>query len=137
MSESVEVAEVAQETTEAAVEEKKPEEATATEAQAVEEVPTVETVEEKKEEEPIMPELSREEFTRIADRFGNDIAVRCMREGKDFSTALTWHVEALETENKSLKEKVSVLSATSSTTGKPVAMCATVKPQAKLFNTGK
>jgi outer membrane biosynthesis protein TonB len=125
MSESVEVAEVAQETTEAAVEEKKPEEA-APEAQAVEEVPAVETEQKPEEQKPV--ELSREEFTRIADRFGNDIAVRCMREGKDFSTALTWHVEALESENKSLKEKVGVLSASSSTTGKPVAMSAAGKP---------
>ena len=125
MSDPVEVAEVAQETTQAAVEEKKPEEA-APEAQAVEEVPAVETEQKPEEQKPV--ELSREEFTRIADRFGNDIAVRCMREGKDFSTALTWHVEALESENKSLKEKVGVLSETSSTTGKPVAMSAAGKP---------
>lgn len=134
MSESVEVAEVAQETTQAAVEEQKPEEA-APEAQAVEEVPAVETEQKQEKQKPV--ELSREEFTRIADRFGNDIAVRCMREGKDFSTALNWHVEALENENKELKAKVSSFMASSSTTGKPVAMSATGKPQAKLFNTGK
>jgi hypothetical protein len=51
-----------------------------------------------------------------------------MREGKDFSTALTWHVEALENENKELKSKVDSFTATSSTTGKPVAMSAAGKP---------
>jgi hypothetical protein len=81
-------------------------------------------------------ELSRGEFTRIADRFGNDIAVRCMREGANFETALSWHVEAIEKENSLLKSQISEFTGTK-TTGKAVAMTATAKPKAKLFNTGK
>jgi hypothetical protein len=91
-------------------------------------VPTVEAqsveTEEEKKEEPIMPELSRGEFTRIADRFGNDIAVRCMREGANFETALNWHVEAIEAKNAELEKHVSELSNSQTTTGKAVKMTA-------------
>lgn len=107
---------------------------------------TVKPEEAKKEKEATPPpvgepeqpkaELSRDEFTRIADRFGNDIAVRCMREGANFETALSWHVEAIEKENAELKKQVSEFTGTK-TTGKAVAMTATPKPKAKLFNTGK
>jgi len=53
--------------------------------------------------------LDRSEFTRIADRFGNDIAVRIVREGGGFDRAMELHVEALETANKILLEQVAEL----------------------------
>lgn len=99
----------------------------------------------KKEEEQPKPEgdteqpkaeLSREEFTRIADKFGNDIAVRCMREGANYETALAWHVEAIEKENAELKKQVSNFT-TAPTAGKAVPMVGAKSAPAKLFNTGK
>lgn len=133
MSESVEVV---AESTEAQATEQQTEqtaEAVATEAQAVE-VQAVETEMTAQEQKPA--ELSREEFTRIADRFGNDIAVRCMREGGTFETALAWHVEAIEKENAELKKQVSSFT-TAPSAGKAVPMVGAKAQPAKLFNTGK
>jgi hypothetical protein len=70
------------------------------------------------------PELSRDEFKKIVTKFGNDIAVRCMLENGTYETALSWHVEAIESENADLKAKVSEFTGSKSTTGKPVAMSA-------------
>lgn len=128
MSESVEVVAQGTETAQA-TEEQKTEEATETEAPAVE-VPAVETV--KKDEDQKPAELSREEFSLIADKFGNDIAVRCMREGKGYDTAFAWHAEALECENEELKKQLSEFTKSNGTTGKPVAMSAQVKKQTLL-----
>jgi len=111
------------------IEEVKPEEMKPVEEVPAEVVPTVEAVsveteEEKKKDEqkPVM--LSRDEFSRIADRFGNDIAVRAMRDGASFETALSWHVESIEAKNAELEKQVSELSNAQTTTGKAVKMTA-------------
>jgi len=67
-------------------------------------------VEEKTEPEEDAQEMSRKEFTRIADRFGNDIAAQIVREGGDFHRAADLHMEALEVANKELRELVAELS---------------------------
>jgi hypothetical protein len=74
-------------------------------AAPVEAVETPAEVPEAKEPQP----LDRSEFTRIADRFGNDIAVRIVREGGGFDRAMELRVEALETANKSLLDQVAEL----------------------------
>ncbi len=120
MSETVEV--VAESTEAQATEQtEQTAEAIATEASAVEEQ-AVETEMTAQEQKPV--ELSREEFSRIADRFGNEIAVRAMRECANFETALTWHVEAIEAKNAELQKQVSELSNSQTSTGKAVRMTA-------------
>jgi hypothetical protein len=105
------------------VEEVKPVEDMPAEVVPTVEAQSVETVEEEVKK-PMPVELSREEFSRIADRFGNDIAVRAMREGASFETALYWHVEAIEAKNAELQKQVSELSNSQTTTGKAVRMTA-------------
>jgi DNA-binding TFAR19-related protein (PDSD5 family) len=81
-------------------------------AEVVETVEAQETpAEEAKAVEETVPQvLSREEFTRIADRFGNDIAAQIVRDGGDYHKAMELHVESLEATNKELRERVSELS---------------------------
>ncbi|MFA5423466.1 MAG: hypothetical protein WC374_06365 [Phycisphaerae bacterium] len=106
---------------------------------AVEPAPAVEAKPpEVKTSEPAAPEvksLSREEFARIADKFGDAIAAKVMRDGGDFSTAMELAFDATKKENETLHAKVMELSK-QPTTGTPVAMTS-VQPKATLFKTGK
>ena len=79
--------------------------------------------------------LSREEFSRIADKFGDAIASKVMREGGDYSTAMALAFDATKTENETLRAKVAELNG-QPTNGTPVAMTSAKGP-AKLFNSGK
>jgi len=81
---------------------------------ATEQAATVEAVETPAEEpeaqtEPEPQVLSRDEFTRIADRFGNDIAAQIVRDGGGYDKAMELHLESLETVNKALLEQVAEL----------------------------
>ena len=81
------------------------------------------------------PQLSREEFTNIADKFGDAVASKVMRDGGDFSTAMAMAFAATKVENEKLRTKVAELTG-QPTNGTPVAMTsATDKVQ--LFKTGK
>lgn len=110
------------------VDEAKPVEDTPAEVIETVEAPSVETVKE--------TQLSKEEFTQIADKFGNDIAVECMKASKGFGHALSLYCAKIESENQELKSRVAELSAKFSVGGIPVPV-AEIKPKSKLFNTGK
>jgi hypothetical protein len=97
--------------------------------------PESEKPEPEKPEAPEKPQLSREEFSRIADKFGDAIASKVMREGGDYSTAMAMAFDATATENETLRKKVAELSG-QPTNGTPVAMTSAKGP-AKLFNSGK
>jgi hypothetical protein len=120
-----------------------PVEAKATEAAqpaAVEVTPAVEAKPPEAQPEAVpaaeaKPALSREEFARIADRFGNDIAAQIMRDGGDYSAALALYAEAMEAENKKLRERVAEQDSIAHG-GVPVPVTE-AKPKARLFNTGK
>ena len=80
------------------------------EPEGVEELAAVEEPQAEAQPEPEPQPLSRAEFTRIADRFGDAIAARVMREGGDFARAMDWHTEAVEKENAALRAQVAELS---------------------------
>ena len=117
----------------------KPVEAQATEAaQAVVEVPAVEAApakveavkpEAKAEEKP---QLSRDEFAKIAQEFGNDIAVKTALEGGDYGTALKAAYDALKAEVAQLRATVAAGNG-----GTPAKVVAAPKNEGKLFKTGK
>ena len=86
-------------------------------------------------EDPPKPQLSRKEFTAIADKFGDAVASKVMREGGDFSTAMALAFDATAAENVKLNAKIAELNG-QPTNGTPIAMKAAKGP-AKLFNTGK
>jgi hypothetical protein len=118
---SVEVAAVETEVTEQATVETE-----ATEAVELEQVePAVEVA----EVEDAPEELSREEFTRIADEFGAEIAVQTVKDGGDYNSALTAHAASLKAEVIELKAKIVELEADD---GQP-AVVTEVKEKAKLF----
>lgn len=106
---------------------------------AVESAPAVEAKPpEAKASEPAAPEtkaLSRDEFARIADKFGDAIAAKVMRDGGNYNTAMELAFEAAKTENEMLRSKVAELSKQPAN-GTPVAMTSAKGP-VKLFNTGK
>ncbi len=81
--------------------------------------------------EPEPQVLSRDEFTRIADRFGNDIAAQIVREGGDYQKAMELHLESLEQANKELQAQVSELASHKSGGAVPVREHKAKKP---LFN---
>lgn len=62
------------------------------------------------EDEPAA-ELSREEFTRIADEFGAEIATQTVRDGGDYSTALRAYADGLKADNDTLRDRVAELEA--------------------------
>lgn len=97
--------------------------------------PEPEKPEPDKPEAPEKPQLSREEFARIADKFGDAIASKVMREGGDYSTAMALAFDATKTENETLRAKVAELNG-QPTNGTPVAMTSAKGP-ATLFKTGK
>jgi len=92
-------------------------------------------VEPDKPEDPPVPQLSRKEFTAIADKFGDAVASKVMRDGGDFSTAMAMAFDAAKAENEKLNAKIAELNG-QPTNGTPIAMKAAKGP-AKLFNTGK
>jgi hypothetical protein len=130
-----EVSEVKPEAVEQPPAEVKPVEAApvaAVDLAAVEATPPEAKVE---EPAPEVKVLSRDEFARIADKFGDAIAAKVMRDGGDYATAMELAFDAIKKENETLLAKVMELSK-QPTTGTPVAMTSAKGP-AKLFNTGK
>jgi hypothetical protein len=81
--------------------------------------------------------LSREEFTKIADEFGADIAVQTVRDGGDYSTALRLAFDASKAEAVTLRGRVAELEAKTKSGGQAVPVTAAEKKTPKLFNTGK
>lgn len=104
----------------------------AVEAKASEEAP----VEVKPVETP-KPELSREEFVKIADEFGDSVAVKIVRQGGDYQTAQKIAFDAMKEENKRLQGEVAESKKLSS--GQPVKVVAAPADGKKggLFKTGK
>jgi len=91
----------------------------------------------KKPDEPPKPQLSREDFTKIADKFGDAVASKVMRDGGDFSTAMAMAFDVAQTENEKLRAKLAELNQQPSN-GTPVAMTSVpAKDKGKLFHTGK
>jgi hypothetical protein len=56
-------------------------------------------------------ELSRDEFLRIVDRFGAEVAAATVKDGGDYASAMQLHLEALEAENAALRAQVAESSA--------------------------
>ena len=111
----------------------------AVEAEAVETpVPEVATeqAEQVQEAAPEAQPLSREEFTKIADEFGADVAVQTVRDGGDYSTALRLAFDASKAEVKTLRGRVAELEARTKSGGQPVPVT-DAKPKSGLFRTGK
>ena len=101
-----------------------------TEPEAVPETPAEEAVPEAEEEKSEESDaLSREEFARIADKFGDSVAAKVMREGGDYNTALELSHDALKEENEKLR-------AASGSVGTP-AKVVEEKEKKALFATGK
>lgn len=122
--------------------EQPPAEAVVTEAAqpaAVEAPPAVEAPQpEASPSQPAEPEaksLTREEFARIADKFGDAIAAKVMRNGGDYGTAMELAFEESKKEIETLRAKIAELGE-QSPSGRPVAVVA-AKAKPKLFNTGK
>jgi hypothetical protein len=86
------------------------------------------------EEEP-KPELSREEFTRIADEFGSDIAVQTVRDGGNYETALKLAYEAEKGARAAAEQELAEFRA--SAVGAPAPVSDASKEKQSLFNTGK
>jgi len=91
------------------------------------------------EQAAVAPEakpLSRDEFVRIVDEFGAEIAAQTVRDGGDYSTALRLAYDASKAESKTLRGRVAELEAKTKSGGQAVPVSAD-KPKPKLFNTGK
>lgn len=97
-----------------------PEEAPA-EPDATEEAPAEPEDETPPEEEPAEA-MSREEFTRIADEFGAEIAAQTMKDGGNYESALNASHDALKADNEALRKQVAELESTG--TGKPAKVTA-------------
>jgi len=80
-------------------------------------------------------ELSREDFLRIDEEFGSDIAAKTVRDGGDYVSALRTSHDALKDENKVLREKIAAFE-TKTDGGTPAVVTEATK-KAALFNTGK
>lgn len=105
---------------------------------AVEPAPVEAKLPEAKVNEPAKTEvkiLTREEFSRIADKFGDAVAAKVMRDGGDYNTAMELAFDALKNENETLRAKVAEL-IKQPANGTPVAMTS-AQPKATLFKTGK
>lgn len=87
------------------------------------------------EAEAIPSELSRAEFTRIADEFGAEVAVQTVRDGGDYATALSIAYAAAKQHNSELEARCAELSANGS--GKPAPVVEHTKTTTSLFKTGK
>ena len=139
----VEVA--AQAETPEAVEVEKQEEAKPVEvtpAEAAEKAVEAETPEGKPEAEqaqeaaPEAKPLSREEFVKIVDEFGAEIAAQTVRNGGDYASALRLAYDASKAEGVTLRGRVAELEAKTKSGGQAVPVSAD-KAKPKLFNTGK
>lgn len=98
------------------------------------ETEAAESVEEElKAEEP--EQLSRDEFTRIADEFGSDIAVQTVKDGGDYNTALAAYAAGLKADNESLREEIAQLK--SSASGRPAKVTGSKRESKSLFKTSK
>ena len=91
--------------------------------------------EEPKPEDPPKPQLSRKEFAAIADKFGDAVASKVMRDGGDFSTAMALAFDATTAENEKLTAKIAELNG-QPTNGTPIAM-KDAKGAPTLFKTKK
>lgn len=97
----------------------------AEEAEAEEEAPKDEKAEE-------LAELSREEFCKIVDRFGAEIAAQVVKDGGDYEDAVELAYECATAELAEVKEKLAASG------GTPVKVVeATEKTKVNLFKTGK
>jgi hypothetical protein len=92
--------------------------------------------EQAQEAAPEAKPLSREEFVKIADEFGAEIAALTVRDGGDYPYAMKLAYMASEKENKTLRGRVAELEAKTKSGGQAVPVSAD-KPKPKLFNTGK
>jgi hypothetical protein len=110
--------------TEQAQDEAQPVEETPAEAtdQAVEaETPEGEQVTENAQEAaPEAEPLSRDEFVKIVDEFGAEIAAQTVRDGGDYSTALRLAYDASKAERMALRGRVAELEAKAGSSGRPV-----------------
>ena len=70
-------------------------------------------------------ELSREEYLRIADEFGADVALETVKAGGDYNSALLSAYNAEKSGNVELRSQIEKLSANS--TGKPAPVAVEVK----------
>jgi hypothetical protein len=101
------------------------------------EEPTVELTEDPVEADaPVEApaELSRDDFLKITDQFGAEIAAQTVRDGGSYETALKLHADALTEENATLKTQVAELSAGRDGAPAPVVDASEAKP---LFKSGK
>jgi len=100
--------------------------------------PEGQKVTEQKQAEPA-PEsklLTRDEFVKIVDEFGAEIAAQTVRGGGDYYSALRLAYDASKAEAITLRGRVAELEATSKSGGQAVPVSAD-RPKPKLFNTGK
>ena len=110
-----------------------------------EEVEVIDEVKEEKEEvaediaadsEEVVESLSREEFVKIKEEFGADIASKVMCEGGDYSVAVKFAYDAMKDERDALAEKVSEKASALFGTSVP-AVDVPKKEKTGLFSTGK
>ena len=80
--------------------------------------------------------LSRDEFVKIVDEFGAEIAAQTVRDGGDYSSALKLAFDAGKAEAVTLRGRVAELESKTKSGGQAVPVTE-AKPKAKLFNTGK
>jgi hypothetical protein len=92
--------------------------------------------EQAQEAAPEAKPLSREEFVKIMDEFGAEIAALTVRDGGDYPYAMKLAYLVSEKENKTLRGRVAELEAKTKSGGQAVPVSAD-KPKPKLFNTGK
>jgi len=85
------------------------------------------------ETKPEAPALSRDEFLKIADKFGDAIAVQTVRQGGDYAAAMELAYAAKCKETETLR---AVVAQGKPAGGQPVPLVEAKTP-AKLFNTGK
>jgi len=102
------------------------------EPEAEPEPPAEEVTDENEDEQEPEP-LSRDEFIRITDEFGADIAAQTVKDGGNYSTALRAWADSLQAENDALKDRVSELEATG--TGTPAKVVTAQPKKASLFHT--
>ncbi len=85
-------------------------------------------------EEP-KPELSRDEFLKVVDEFGAEIAAQIVKDGGDYTAALKLAYEQTKARLASAMASLAELAAGRAGTPAPVADATKVKKS--LFNTGK
>jgi hypothetical protein len=92
--------------------------------------------EQAQESAPEVKPLSRDEFVKIVDEFGADIAAQTVRDGGDYSSALKLAFDASKAEAVTLRGRVAELESKTKSGGQAVPVTE-AKLKAKLFNTGK